>query len=139
MKNFANPDGKVREDFPGGWKGDKADKFTKQGRTDKENEAFDFVKKLASYRKENDVLQTGKLMQFVPENDSYVYFRSNEKKTVMVIMHYSDKVHTIHMSRFTEKLNGFSSYRDVLTDQVSKLSADMTLQPYEVKVLELTR
>ena len=78
-------------------------------------------------------------MQFVPENDSYVYFRSNEKKTVMVIMHYSDKVHTIHMSRFTEKLNGFSSYKDVLTDQVSKLSADMTLQPYEVKVLELIR
>ncbi len=139
MKNYADPDGKVREDFPGGWKGDKADKFIKQGRTDKENEAFDFVKKLANYRKENDVLQTGKLTQFVPENDSYVYFRSNEKKTVMVIMHYSDKPHTIHMSRFAEKLDGFSSYKDALTDQTEPLKADLVLNPYEVRILELMK
>ena len=139
MKNFANPDGKVREDFPGGWKGDKTDKFTKQGRTDKENEAFDFVKKLANFRKDNDVLQTGKLTQFVPENDSYVYFRSNEKKTVMIIMHYSDKPRTIHMSRFEEKLHGYSSYKDVLTDKVKTLTADIVLEPYEVRVLELVK
>lgn len=139
MKNFANPDGKVREDFPGGWAGDKADKFTAKGRTEKENEAFDFVKKLANYRKGNDVLQTGKLTQFIPENDVYVYFRSNEKKTVMVIMHYSDKPHTIHTSRFAEKLNGFKLYKDVLTDKTSELGAEIILQPYEVRVLEFQK
>jgi len=139
MKNFADPDGKVREDFPGGWKGDKADKFTAKGRTEKENEAFDFIKKLANYRKDNEVLQTGKLTQFVPQNDSYVYFRSNEKKTVMVIMHYSDKPHTIYMSRFAEKLNGFKSYKDVMTDKIESLNADMVLNPYEVRVLEMIK
>ncbi len=139
MKNFADPDGKVREDFPGGWKGDKADKFTRQGRTDKENEAFDFVKKLANYRKDNDVLQTGKLTQFVPENDSYVYFRSNEKKTVMIIMHYSDKPHTVHLSRFVEKLKDFASYKDVLSDKTEPLKADLVLNPNEVRVLELVK
>jgi len=139
MKNYANPDGKVREDFPGGWKGDKADKFTAAGRTEKQNEAFYFVKKLANYRKENDVLQTGKLTQFVPENDSYVYFRSNEKKTVMVIMHYSDKPNTLNLSRFAEKTNGFKSYKDVLTDKNTILDKEIALQPYEVKVLELLK
>jgi glycosidase len=137
MKNFADPDGKVRADFPGGWQGDKANKFTRQGRTDKENEAFDFVKKLANYRKENEVLQTGKLTQFVPENDVYVYFRSNEKKTVMIIMHYSDKPHTIHLSRFAEKLKAFHSYSDILTDQSAPLGPDLDMKPYEVKVLEM--
>jgi hypothetical protein len=78
-------------------------------------------------------------MQFVPEKDVYVYFRSNEKKTVMVIMHYSDKPHTLQLSRFAEKLKGYTSYKDVLTDQVSKLGADMALQPYEVKVLEMMK
>ena len=139
MKNFADPDGKVREDFPGGWKGDKANKFTKEGRTDKENEAFDFVKKLATYRKSNDVLQTGKLTQFVPEKDTYVYFRSNDKKTVMVIMHYSDKSNTLSLSRFAEKLKGFSSYKDVMTDQSATLKADLELHPYEVRVIELIK
>ncbi|HEY5326914.1 MAG TPA: alpha-amylase family glycosyl hydrolase, partial [Mucilaginibacter sp.] len=36
MKNFSRPDGLVREDFPGGWAGDKVNKFTAAGRTDKE-------------------------------------------------------------------------------------------------------
>jgi glycosidase len=139
MKNYANPDGKVREDFPGGWAGDRADKFRKDGRTEKENEALDFVKKLANYRKENDVLQTGKLTQFVPENDVYVYFRSNEKKTVMVIMHYSDRAHTIHLSRFAEKTNGFKSYKDVISGTDGALNPDMELKPYEVRVLELKK
>ena len=139
MKNFADPDGKVRDDFPGGWKNDKANKFIKEGRTDKENEAFDFVKKLANYRKQNDVLQIGKLTQFVPENDVYVYFRSNEKKTVMVIMHFSDKPHTILLSRFSEKLKGFSAYKNIMTDEAAPLKADIELKPYEVKVLELTK
>jgi hypothetical protein len=85
----------VRGDFPGGWPEYKVNKFTAAGRTAQENEAFDFVKKFAGYRRDNAVLQTGKLTQFVPEHDSYVYFRSNAEKTVMVIMHYSDKPHTL--------------------------------------------
>ena len=28
MKNYSNPDGLVREDFSGGWDGDKSNKFT---------------------------------------------------------------------------------------------------------------
>ena len=57
----------------------------------------------------------------------------------MVIMHYSDKPHTIHTSRFAEKLYGFKSYKDVLTDKTTELGADITLQPYEVKVLEMVK
>src|SRR5690606_24430135 len=86
MKNHANPDGLVREDFPGGWKEDPVNKFTAAGRSDQENEAFEYVKKLANYRKQHDVLHTGKLLQFIPENGVYVYFRHNEQTTVMVVM-----------------------------------------------------
>ena len=45
MKNFKKPsDAEVRRDFPGGFKGDSTDKFTRQGRTEKENEAFSIYK-----------------------------------------------------------------------------------------------
>ena len=40
MKGFTNPDGKVRLDFPGGWAGDAENKFTKEGRTEKEEKFF---------------------------------------------------------------------------------------------------
>jgi glycosidase len=139
MKNYADPDGKVRSDFPGGWPGDKVNEFKSAGRSEKENEAFDFVKKLATYRRDNDVLQTGKLTQFVPENDTYVYFRSNDKKTVMVVMHYSDKKQNLTLSRFEEKLKGFTSFRDVTNDKVGALQSDITLQSYEVRILELIK
>ncbi len=45
MKNYSNPDGLVREDFKGGWAGDSVNKYTSAGRTEKENDAFNYVRK----------------------------------------------------------------------------------------------
>lgn len=117
MKNFSNPDGLVREDFPGGWSTDKANKFTATGRNEKENEAFNFVKKLANYRKQNTVLQTGKLMQFVPEKGIYVYFRYNKEKTVMVVMNSNEQAETVETARFAERIGTHRTLLNLITDQ----------------------
>src|SRR5690606_7555739 len=98
MKNFSNPDGLVRSDFPGGWPGDTVDKFTSEGRTPAENEIVDLIKSLAAYRKKYDVLATGKLMHYVPVDGVYVYFRYDDEKTVMVIMNTSGKETTVETS-----------------------------------------
>ena len=50
-----------------------------------------FTKKLLNWRKEKDVIHTGKLKQFIPENNLYVYFRYNDKESVMVVLNNSDK------------------------------------------------
>ncbi|MEB0250174.1 alpha-amylase family glycosyl hydrolase, partial [Mucilaginibacter sp. 5B2] len=47
MKGYSNPDGLVREDFSGGFEGDKKDKFTAEGRDSSENDAFNYVRTLA--------------------------------------------------------------------------------------------
>src|SRR3569833_4745573 len=65
MKNYSNPDGLVREDFPGGWSGDKDNKFVASGRSDKENEAFNYIRTLANYRKATPALLFGFLMQYI--------------------------------------------------------------------------
>ena len=39
-----------RPNMPGGWPGDVRSVFTKEGRTDKENEIFEFTKKLNHWR-----------------------------------------------------------------------------------------
>lgn len=123
MKNFANPDGKVREDFAGGWPGDKQDKFTADGRNKKEAEAFNFVKKLASYRKNNPVLQTGKLMQYVPENGIYVYFRYNDQKTVMVMMNTNEKAEKVGAKRFVERLGSATMGLNIITNEQTTIDA----------------
>jgi len=119
MKNYSNPDGLVRSDFPGGWPGDKKDKFIADGRTNKENEAFNFVKTLANYRKNSAALQNGKLMQFVPQDDIYVYFRYNDsaKGTVMVIINNADKEKTLNTDRFAERTAGNTTAKNVISSE----------------------
>ncbi|MBC8156089.1 MAG: glycoside hydrolase family 13 protein [Bacteroidetes bacterium] len=117
MKNFKNPsDAEVRRDFPGGFPGDKENKFEAAGRTKPENEAFEFVRKLATYRRNNPVLHTGKLMQFLPQEGVYVYFRYDATKTVMVATNTGDKEISLDTARFAERMTGFTTARNVLTD-----------------------
>jgi neopullulanase len=116
MKNYANPDGKVREDFPGGWPSDQVNKFIPAGRNEKENEAFNFVKTLANYRKQNSVLQNGSMMQFVPENGIYVYFRYNKEKTVMVVMNSNEKEEVLKTERFAERIGNYKSAKNIITN-----------------------
>jgi glycosidase len=139
MKNFSNPDGKVREDFPGGWAGDKLNKFTYAGRTPAEQDAFGFVKKLAQYRREHEVLRTGALTQFVPENDTYVYFRSNPTSTVMVIMHYGDKGQQLDLARFNEKLSGYTKGINIITGKEVSVAKPITLDGFSIQVIKLQK
>ncbi len=117
MKGFTNPDGLVRLDFKGGWEGDKSNKFTSAGRTEEENNAFNYVKKLANYRKNTPALQTGKLMQFVPENGVYVYFRYDDNKTVMIVMNSNEEEINLNTKRFAERTGGFTKASNVVTDE----------------------
>lgn len=137
MKNFCNPDGLVREDFKGGWPGDKENKFIASGRTAQENEVFDYLRKLANYRKQNAVLQTGRMMQYVPENGVYVYFRYNESKTVMVIMNGSDKAKELSTKRFTERIGRFTKGLDITTDKEQSITDIIAVPAFTTLVLEL--
>ncbi len=138
MKNFKDPsDAEVRRDFPGGFPGDKENKFETSGRNDRENEAFLFVRKLATYRRDNAVMHTGKLMQYLPQDGIYVYFRYDANKTVMVATNTGDKEISLDTTRFSERMRGFTSARNVLTDVTM---SDMKLVKLPAKtalVLEL--
>lgn len=129
MKNFADPDGKVREDFP-------QKKFSVSGREGKETEAYEFIKTLANYRKNNTVLQTGKLKQFVPEDGVYVYFRYNKIATVMVIINTNTVDKTLSKTRFSEMLAGFSKGVDVVTNESVTLSS-ISCKAKSIQILEL--
>lgn len=117
MKNYSNPDGLVRSDFPGGWKGDATNKFKAEGRTPAENDAFNHFRTLANFRKNSDALQTGKLMQYVPQDGIYVYFRYNDTNTVMVIINTEDKEISLDTSRFDERMATATTATNVITGE----------------------
>jgi len=139
MKGLANPDGLVRMDFPGGWPDDPVNKFTAAGRTAQENEIFNYVRTLANFRKNSSAIKTGKLMQFVPDNWVYTYFRYDNKQTVMVVMNTSKDERTIDPKQFEERTKGFTGGVDVITSSVKDLSRSWNIPGKSIWVLELTK
>jgi len=137
MKNFSNPDGLVRSDFAGGWASDSTNKFLASGRNTQENEAFNYLKTLANYRKNTTALQTGKLMQFVPQNGVYVYFRYDAKKTIMILVNSNDKPSVIKSNRFNERIKGFKTAKNIIDGTAFSILETLEIPATTTLVLEL--
>ncbi|HEX8657726.1 MAG TPA: alpha-amylase family glycosyl hydrolase [Hymenobacter sp.] len=138
MKNLSNPDGKVREDFPGGWAGDKTNYFV--ARPGPAGAAFDYVSKLANYRKTHPVLSSGKLMQFIPQDGVYTYFRYNEGgECVMIIANNTKETKQVDGTRFAERTTGFSSGVEVVSGAAIADLKTLRVPAHTAWVVELRR
>jgi glycosidase len=131
-------DGYVRLDFPGGWREDKVNKFSFNGRTEKDNQIFNLIKALASYRKTSSALTTGKFMQYLPEDGVYTYFRYDNNQTIMTVMNTSKSEKNISFDKFEERTSGFSKYKNVITNDMGTMT-DFKLGSYQAIVLELVK
>lgn len=129
--------GLMRKDFPGGWPGDTANAFTAKGLTTDQHQALNYVKTIANWRKGCQAAQTGKLMQFIPSNDVYVYFRYTDKQKVMVALNFSDQPRTFTTERFREIAGSSTSGTDILTGTVHPLPGTITLQGRTSAIIEL--
>jgi len=131
-------DGYLRQDFPGGWEGDTKNTFTGQDLNPTEREAYAFTKKLLNWRKNKEVIHKGKLKQFIPENNLYVYFRYNDKESVMVILNNSEKeTRTITRERYLEAMVGFTRGTDIITGaEINDLSS-FKIAPKTAMIIEL--
>lgn len=138
MKNFADPDARVREDYPGGFPGDTVNKFTRDGRNPLENEVFDLCKNLGMWRKNNSWMASGKLTQFVPENNTYVYFRHAEGRILMCLFNGNDQTTEISTGRFREILKDRKGTANILTGEKASLGNTIRVGAKDFLLLEIT-
>jgi len=139
MKNFSNPDGLLRDDFKGGFPGDPINKFVEAGRLPEEQEIFRHIQKLAQYRKHNVVLQTGKVMQYVPEDGVYVYFRYTDDKTVMVLLNGNEESKEVSLSRFEQRLQGMKGLINIINDEKIDAPQTVKLEAKACQVFEIIK
>lgn len=132
-------DGKLRKDFPGGWPGDKTDAFSKTGRSEIQNEAWDYLQKLLQWRKNSVAVTQGKLIHYAPRNGIYVYGRIKDKDTVLVILNGSVKDQTLKMDRFKDITGDHASGRDVITSTEVDIKNTVTIPAKGVLILELDK
>ena len=64
-----------RADFPGGWRGDKVDKFTKAGRTADEQKMFEWTQDWIKLRRENLAVKKGETVDLYYDDNVYVFAR----------------------------------------------------------------
>ena len=67
----------------------------------------------------------------------YVYFRYNEKESVMVVINNSAETKTIKTNRFQENIKTFTSGKDVISGKSVDLKDEVSLEGKSVLVLEL--
>jgi len=130
-------DGMKRKDFQGGWPGDSRNAFTAQGRTDKENDMYNYLTRLLKYRKSSEVLKTGRFKHFIPRDGIYTYFRYTVKNTVMVVMNNNEDTKTITTSRYNEFLSRHKSGTEIISGDVLNDISKLTIPGKSVLIVEL--
>ncbi|MDG5767264.1 glycoside hydrolase family 13 protein [Balneolales bacterium ANBcel1] len=144
LKTGAGPDALKRKDFPGGWPDDPINAFTSEGRAElgekrglPVSDAYDLIKTLSWWRQDKPVLHYGDLTHFVPEENTYVYFRHNDDDAVMVVLNASDEQAVLDLSRFSEVLDGYPAAHEIITDTPVTLDGILEVPAMTPMVLDL--
>ena len=128
-------DGNVRQDFPGGFPGDKVNKFTREGRTKAENAMFDWTSRLLHWRQNNDVIINGSQTQFIPHHGVYVLARQHNGKTVLTILNGKKADNQVDVARYAEVIGSHTTATDVLTGATVDLTKNIPLTQRQAMVL----
>ncbi len=121
--------GRLRADFPGGFPRDARNAFTRAGRTEEENDIFDFTRRLLHIRRTYTPLQRGALVHFKPEREVYVYFRILGRERMMIVINNNKEKQAVALAPFEHQLQDVVHLRDVMTGKEFDLS-----QKYEVEM-----
>lgn len=128
-------DGNVRKDFPGGFPGDKADKFTREGRTAAENAMFDWTSRLLHWRQNNEVITRGSQTQFIPWHGVYVIARQLNGKNVLTILNGRKADNQLEAARYAEVIGRHTTATDITTGATVDLTKNIPLGPRQTMIL----
>ena len=129
-------DGNVRKDFPGGWAGDKHNVFTVEGRTQAENQMFNWLSRLLHWRQGNEVITKGKQTQFCTQHGVYVVARQYKGKSVMTIINGKNEANELEVARYAEIIGKVEKATDVTNGRTVLINKKVKLRPRQAMILE---
>jgi len=129
--------GTARKDFPGGWKGDRKNLFTGKNRNKYETEIFEYAVKLFNWRKTATAIHKGDTTHFLPDGNTYAYFRYTGKEAVFVFINASRNDVKLDWKKYSEHLNRYKSGLNVITGKKVNLDKSVTVPAGESLIVEL--
>ena len=139
MRHEGSEHGNIRAEFPGGWEGDAVNAFSGKGLTDGQKDMQKYISTILNWRKNSQVIHTGKLMHFAPQNGIYVYFRYNENETVMVILNKNTEAKKLTTGRFAERMNGFTKGNEIITSAEINQINEINIPASSAMIIELKK
>uniref|UniRef100_UPI004056A4C6 alpha-amylase family glycosyl hydrolase n=1 Tax=Alistipes sp. TaxID=1872444 RepID=UPI004056A4C6 len=128
----------LRVDFPGGWEGDKINLFDRANHKGDQKEVFDYTRKLMQWRKSKEVIHSGRTLHFIDRDNTYAYFRYNEREVVFVYINNSNAEREIPWSRYAELSADLTVGRDVVTGEEVDMRGKR-VAPMSTLVVEFSR
>lgn len=138
MKNFSDPDGKVREDFPGGWTSDTISAFLPNQMPKPSQEAYTFFTRLSSFRKSNtDFFAQAKFHQWLPQNGLYAYVRKTAGRMLLVIINTDDQTLSKNFQQTMPELIGLKAF-DILQNEYVNIASSVSVPGRGVLILDVS-
>jgi len=151
-------DGSKRIDFPGGWPGDPVNLFTEEGRASAGYTAdadytaaaglHDYARALFRWRRGCSAIHHGKTLHFLSRHNegavnytdnTYAYFRYDEKTAVFVYINNTDEERLLDWSHYDEFVSGPVKGRDVVSGERVKLCDGLVVEPRSALIVEFKR
>jgi len=133
-------DGQRRGDFYGGWQGDAKNAKTKAGLTEQELAAQTFFSNLLNWRKNKQVIHTGKLKHYAPQKDDvYIYFRYNDREKVMVLLNKNEAAVTVDMNRYKEIIPNHFTAKDIVSNTAITVNNTLEIAAKTAMILEINQ
>ena len=139
MNSDENPGdhGLIRTEFPGGWPDHSKNAFTGDGLSYNERQTQLFFKEILNWRKDNEVIHNGKLIQFAPKGGIYSFFRILNNKMVWVIFNRNNSSETLETSRFDELIENYEIAFDVINKKKVSISEKIIINAKSALILEI--
>ena len=125
------PDGKVRQDMPGGWEEDARNAFEPGGRTDEEQAWYAFVQGLLKLRKRYPEAFQGGMTHFFPKRGVYGFAREQQDARIVTLVNAANEPRPLPWQDLNVWLEGANQVEEMLPDGTMR-----PIEPLELNSLE---
>ncbi|MFM6998898.1 MAG: alpha-amylase family glycosyl hydrolase [Bacteroidota bacterium] len=132
--------GSMRQDFAGGWPGDRSSGFTGQGLTAEQREAQRFVRQLGALRAAQPLIGGGSFKQFTPDMGSFAYAWYSDAEVILVLANGDARDHQWPTERVAELgIREGSQGVDLLSGAPATLGAQLEFPAKGIRIVKFSR
>ena len=131
--------GELRQPFTGGFAGDKRSAFFSDGRSEQENEIYDYLGELLSLRKNNPALAKGTLKQIYSGGEVYAFTKTYEDEQFIIIANTGEKKIPLQTDQIKMFLPEVNKLLNIKTNEAIDINQTemITLEKFSAEIYKI--